>query len=65
MDLEKVLQQEREYQFRNFSHADAWELGNELVAACAEMEGPLAVEIEVNHVTNVTFNAEMIRRLIE
>ncbi len=50
MDLEKVLQQEREYQFRNFSHADAWELGNELVAACAEMEGPLAVEIEVNHV---------------
>ena len=50
MDLEKVLQQEREYQFRIFSHADAWELGNELVAACAEMEGPLAVEIEVNHV---------------
>lgn len=49
-NLEKCLEQEQTYQFRNFSHADAWELGNDLVAACAEMEGPLAVEIEINHV---------------
>ena len=50
MDLEQCLQQEQLYQFRNFSHADAWELGCALVSACAEMEGPLAVEIELNHV---------------
>ena len=50
MNLERCIEQEQTYQFRNFSHADAWELGNELVAACSEMEGPLAVEIEVNHV---------------
>lgn len=50
INLEKCLEQEQTYQFRNFSHADAWALGNDLVAACAEMEGPLAVEIEINHV---------------
>lgn len=53
MSLEKLRvckEEEEKYQFGSFSHQDAWELGNELVKACAEMEGPLAVEIEINHV---------------
>lgn len=48
--LNQCKQDEEKYQFAAFSHQDAWELGNELVKACAEMEGPLAVEIEINHV---------------
>lgn len=50
MNLEQCIQDEQTYQFSNFSHKDAWELGHDLVEACAEMEGPLAVEVEINHV---------------
>lgn len=50
MDLQECIHEEDLYQFQSFSHADAWELGNDLVQACAGMEGPLAVEIEINHV---------------
>ena len=48
--LQACIQDEQTYQFASFSHADAWELGHDLVAACAKMPGPLAVQIEINHV---------------
>ena len=48
--LERCIAEEERYQFSNFSHKDAWELGHDLVEACGEMEGPLAVEVEINHV---------------
>ena len=43
--LQQCLQQEQAYTFAHFARGDVWELGCDLVAACQEFEGPLAVEI--------------------
>ncbi len=43
--LQQCIEQERTYTFSRFDRADVWDLGCALVAACGEMEGPLAVEI--------------------
>lgn len=47
-ELKQCISDEEKYQFDTFSQEDAWNLGVELVQVCSEMEGPLAVEIEVN-----------------
>ncbi len=46
--LRQCIQEEERYQFSHFSRDDVWELGCALVAATRTMEGPLAVEIELN-----------------
>lgn len=53
--LQTCIQDEKTYQFSSFSHQDAWEMGNEIVQACKQMDGPLAVEIEINHVVVFRF----------
>jgi len=48
--LNECIREEQTYQFLTFSNRDAWELGCCLREACAQMEGPLAAEVEINHV---------------
>lgn len=46
--LEQCLDEEKRYTFPAFDRSDVWELGCDLVSACGEMEGPLAVTIWLN-----------------
>jgi len=46
--LEQCIRQEETYQFSTFSRGDIWELANDMVEACREFEGPLAIEIDLN-----------------
>ena len=53
--LQACIRDEETYQFASFSHQDAWEMGNEIIRSCKQMSGPLAVEIEINHVVVFRF----------
>lgn len=46
--MQHCLQQEETYQFTHFDRDDVWALGCALVESARSMEGPLAVEIELN-----------------
>lgn len=46
--LQMCLEQERDYQFPRFGREQVWELGCDLVKACEECNGPLAIEIDIN-----------------
>ena len=46
--LEQSIREEETYVFSDFSRKDVWELGCALVQSASQMEGPIAVEIELN-----------------
>ena len=58
MDLQKCLEEEKRYRFSSFDQNDAWELGKEIVQACQEMEGPLAVEIQLQQMVVFSYYPE-------